>query len=62
MRQAQGRARRTFERRLAALPATLPAQIGCLGRYLVAVLEPWLAYARAAAVSAGCQVALGRFW
>ena len=23
--------RRTFERRLAALPATLPAQIGCLG-------------------------------
>src|SRR5690348_13735428 len=43
-------ARRTFERRLAALPATLPAQIGCLGRYLVAVLEPWLTDARAAAI------------
>ena len=42
--------RRTFERRLAALPATLPAQIGCLGRYLVAELEPWLASARAAAI------------
>ena len=28
--------RRTFERRLAALPATRPAQMGGLGRYLVA--------------------------
>jgi hypothetical protein len=27
--------RRTFERRLKALPGTLPEQIGCLGRYLV---------------------------
>ena len=26
--------RRTWERRLKAIPATLPAQIGCLGRYL----------------------------
>lgn len=26
---------RTWERRLKALPATLPAQIGCLGRYLL---------------------------
>ena len=42
--------RRTFERRLATLPATLPAQIGCLGRYLVAAVQPWLAYARAAAI------------
>src|SRR5215211_1717479 len=33
--------RRTWERRLRALPDTLPAQIGCLGRYLVAVLGPW---------------------
>ena len=49
----QGRypSRRTFERRLAALPATLPAQIGCLGRQLVAVIAPWLAYARAAAIA-----------
>jgi hypothetical protein len=34
-------ARRTWERRLAALPATLPAQIACLGRHLVALLRPW---------------------
>ena len=33
--------RRTWERRLRALPETLPAQIGCLGRYLVEVLAPW---------------------
>ena len=33
----QGRypTRRTWERRLKAMPATLPAQIGCVGRYLV---------------------------
>src|SRR3954463_557906 len=30
--------RRTWERRLAALPDTLPAQIGCLGRHLVALI------------------------
>ena len=40
--------RRTWERRLAALPAALPAQIGCLGRELVAQVQPWLAYGRAA--------------
>ena len=33
--------RRTFERRLEALPESLPDQIGCLGRYLVEVLKPW---------------------
>ena len=33
--------RRTWERRLRALPDSLPAQIGCLGRYLVDVLCPW---------------------
>ena len=52
--------RRTFERRLAALPATLPAQIGCLGRYLVAELEPWLAYARAAAIDKHRPACAGR--
>src|SRR5437764_11345101 len=60
----QGRypSRRTFERRLAALPATLPAQIGCLGRYLVAELEPWLAYARAAAIDSTVLRARGGVW
>src|SRR5256885_16383143 len=33
--------RRTWERRLAALPATLPGLIGRLGRQLVTLLNPW---------------------
>ena len=41
--------RRTFERRLAALPETLPAQIGCLGRHLVALIRPWQDCGRAIA-------------
>lgn len=31
--------RLTRERRLKALPSTLPAQIGCLGRHLVALTK-----------------------
>jgi DDE family transposase len=42
--------RRTFERRLAALPQTLPAQIGCLGRHLVMLLQPWADCGRAVAM------------
>lgn len=42
--------RRTFERRLADLPETLPAQIGCLGRHLVSVIQPWATCGRAAAM------------
>ena len=41
--------RRTWERRLAALPDTLPAQIGRLGRHLVALVDPWAACGRASA-------------
>src|SRR2546423_2558166 len=39
----QGRypTRRTWERRLKTIPDTLPAQIGCLGRYLIDLIEPW---------------------
>ncbi len=39
----QGRfpTRRTWERRLAVLPATLPGLIGRLGRHLATVLNPW---------------------
>ena len=60
----QGRfpCRRTFERRLAALPATLPAQIGCLGRYLVTVLDLWQAAARAAAIDSTVLRAKGGVW
>jgi hypothetical protein len=39
----QGRfpSRRTWERRLAKLPETLPGLIGSSGRHLVAMLKPW---------------------
>src|ERR687889_1562677 len=42
--------RRTFERRLRALPETLPARIGLLGRHLVARIEPWARCGRAVAL------------
>jgi hypothetical protein len=54
--------RRTWDRRLAALPATLPAQIGCLGRELVAQVQPWLAYGRAAALDSTVLRARGGVW
>jgi hypothetical protein len=60
----QGRypTRRTWERRLKALPATLPAQIGCLGRYLVALIQPWVAYGRAVALDSTILLANGGVW
>lgn len=33
--------RRTWERRLKAIPESLPAQIACLGRYLLQLINPW---------------------
>jgi hypothetical protein len=54
--------RRTWERRLAALPATLPAQIGCLGRHLVSLIEPWADCVRAAAIDSTVLRALGGVW
>ncbi|MGH2355364.1 MAG: hypothetical protein ACRDI2_10205 [Chloroflexota bacterium] len=54
--------RRTWERRLAAIPATLPAQIGCLGRQLVAVLDPWATAGRAAAIDRTVLPANGGVW
>jgi hypothetical protein len=41
--------RRTWERRLAQLPANLPALIGYFGRHLVGVLKAWTDGGRAAA-------------
>lgn len=55
-------ARRTWERRLAALPATLPGQIGCLGHYLVALLDPWATCGRAAAIDSTVLRAKGGVW
>ena len=54
--------RRTFERRLKALPQTLPEQIGCLGRYLVAVLKPWASTGRAVALDSTVLWAKGGVW
>jgi hypothetical protein len=54
--------RRTWERRLAALPATLPAQIGCLGRHLVAMIQPWEHHGRAAALDSTILHARGGVW
>jgi hypothetical protein len=54
--------RRTFERRLAALPDTLPAQIGCLGRFLVGLLNPWQEAGRAAACDSTVLRAKGGVW
>jgi hypothetical protein len=54
--------RRTWERRLRALPATLPAQIGCLGRALVTLIQPWATCGRAAAIDSTLLRARGGVW
>jgi len=54
--------RRTWERRLARLPARLPALIGCLGRHLVILLQPWSQQGRAAAVDSTPLRAQGGVW
>lgn len=55
-------ARRTWERRLKALPDTLPQQIGCLGRLLVERLHPWQHWGRAVAVDSTPLRAKGGVW
>ncbi len=55
-------ARRTFERRLRALPERLPAQIGCLGRHLVWLLGPWERSGRAVALDSTLLRARGGVW
>jgi hypothetical protein len=54
--------RRTWERRLAALPDTLPAQIGCLGRHVVALIQPWADCGRAVAIDSTVVRARGGVW
>ncbi len=60
----QGRfpCRRTFERRLVAIPHRLPAQIGLLGRCLVARLCPWAHDGRAVAIDSTVLTARGGVW
>jgi len=55
-------ARRTWERRLAAAPAARPAQIACLGRHLLARLDPWRDCGRAVAVDSTALRASGPPW
>jgi len=50
--------RRTWERRLGALPDKLPAQIGALGCHLVALIQPWATCGRG--VAADSTVLLAR--
>ena len=52
--------RRTWERRLKALPATLPARIAGLGRHLVSLIEPWAECGRAVAIDSTTRRARGR--
>ena len=54
--------RRTWDRRLKAIPATLPAQIHCLGRRLVDLLQPWLQDGRAVAIDSTVLRARGGVW
>jgi hypothetical protein len=55
-------ARRTWERRLKALPDTLPGLIGCFGRYLVQNLCPYAQSGRAAAMDCTALRAKGGAW
>lgn len=54
--------RRTWERRLATIPDTLPGQIGRFGRALVELLQPWLTCGRAAAIDSTVLRARGGVW
>ena len=54
--------RRTWERRLQRLPRTLPALIGCLGRSLVPVLNPWAEQGHGAALDSTPLRAHGGVW
>src|SRR5690242_6678294 len=51
--------RRTWERRLKALPQHLSAQIALFGRYLVQVLNPWAESGPAAAIDSTTLTARG---
>ena len=54
--------RRTWERRLKAIPDTLPTQIGCIGRHLVNLIQPWAASGRAVAIDSTVLRARGGVW
>jgi len=61
---AQGRfpSRRTWERRLAALPERLPTLIRTMGAFLLGLLQPWPRGGQAAAIDATTVRARGGVW
>ena len=54
--------RRTWQRRLKAIPDTLPAQIGCLGRHLIELIEPRATCGRAVAIESTVLQPRGGLW
>jgi hypothetical protein len=64
LRREHGRSpsRRTWERRLAVLPQSLPGLIGCVGRHLVALLTPWTTHGRAATYDSTALATRGGVW
>lgn len=54
--------RRTWKRRLDAIPETLPAQIACLGCFLLQLLGVWAKAACAAAIDSTVLIARGGVW
>ena len=60
----QGRfpARRTWERQMFAIPDTLSAQIGCLGRHLIDLIQPWESLGRALAIDSTVLRSRGGLW
>jgi Transposase DDE domain len=60
----QGRfpSRRTWERRLARLPKTLPGLIGATGRHLVVLLKPWTHQGRAVSLDSTALATAGGVW
>jgi Transposase DDE domain len=54
--------RRTFERRLRAVPERLPEQIALVGDHLLALLDPWAEGSRAVAIDSTVLSARGGIW
>jgi hypothetical protein len=54
--------RRTWERRLATVPDSLPGRIGSFGRHLVEVIDPWADGGHAVAIDSTVLHARGGVW
>jgi hypothetical protein len=62
MEQGWFPSRRTWERRLAQLPETLPGLIGYTGRQLVGLLTPWAHHGRAVSFDSTALQTAGGVW